>query len=136
MKYDRRPFAPWIIEVLLMGEHEEPIPTSEKQLAAAPLKGFYRTTWRESKACEQFSLTAQDHDDLFLQIQIFSQNDIRTYGWLPHSLEVHAKAQKIKIVPLYRGVLNPAAPKDGYPLRVETHYFPTIPLTLTPLRPI
>lgn len=68
MLFERRPWSPWAIEILTFEE--------DKLTPDALFDGFYRTTIREGKECEQFTLLSKTSDLCLLQIRIFKNGDL------------------------------------------------------------
>ncbi|MGE7225609.1 hypothetical protein [Paenibacillus sp. PDC88] len=68
MLFEHRPWSPWAIEVLTFEEDKLP--------PDALFDGFYRSTIREGKECEQFTLLSKTNDECLVQIRIFKNGDL------------------------------------------------------------
>ena len=128
MLISRKPFTDWEFKINLLLDGDEPDPsTTEQQVKDAHLDIFYRTTW-DGKDIEQFSMTAEGCDDLFLQVRIYSMNDIRIFSWLPHLIE--RKKKVFHITPLYKLTPLPAGSEHPYKLSFLAGYMPRIPMVI------
>lgn len=76
MIYDRSTISGWTVEVINMYDEEQFV-------------GIFRTTLRDGKECEQFTLLPSRYsDDTFIQIRIYKNGDVLVYGLVPVKLKV------------------------------------------------
>jgi hypothetical protein len=83
LKADRTPWTDWIITI-----NE---PSHSKNYDA-----FYRTTMREGKECELFTLCPTDSDTALLQLTIFP-DEVLHFSWVPCSIRTNHDKKTITI---------------------------------------
>ncbi|MFT9494384.1 MULTISPECIES: hypothetical protein [Bacillota] len=85
MIYDRKDISGWIVEVVGIGDEEK-------------FEGVFRTAIRDGKECEQFTLyPTKDSDYTIVQVRIYKNGDVLTYGFVPVNVVVFKRKKKIKI---------------------------------------
>jgi hypothetical protein len=68
MLFDHRPWTAWEIEVVTFEE--------DNCLPEDTFEGIYRSTTREGRKCEQFTLLEKFGSECLLQIRIYKNGDI------------------------------------------------------------
>lgn len=107
--FNREPFTLWKIVILdrsidkAMDEISVENPNSADYME---FSCFYRTTYRDSKECEQFTMMSNEVDYVYLQLQIFKNGDIRYYSKIPISININKKKKRIEILPLAYCTVN------------------------------
>lgn len=81
--FDRRPFTNWIIETLNIDPEQ--------------FEGFYRTTFKDGKECEQFTLMPMDLEFVLVQIRIYKNGDILVSNFVGANVVVYKRKKRITI---------------------------------------
>lgn len=99
--FNREPFTPWKI-VILDRYIDKTMEECEVQDYGAfdEFECFYRTTLKNSKQCEQFTMLVKDTDIVVLQLQVFKNGSISYFNEMPVFIEVQNKYKTIEIKPL------------------------------------
>lgn len=83
--YNREPFTPWKIEVVGMDNEDEFV-------------GHYRTTYRDGKECEQFTLLPAMHsDEVLVQVRMYKNGDILANNYVPATIVVYKRKKLITV---------------------------------------
>lgn len=82
--YDRRPFTPWIIEVI-----------KDEDGLWEEYEAVYRTTMREGRECEQFTILENDSDYAPVQIQIFKNDEVRVCAFEAAFVTIKRRPKRI-----------------------------------------
>lgn len=85
MIFDRKEISGWTVEVVDMEDEEKFI-------------GVFRTTMRDGKECEQFTLLPTMPIDItIVQVRIYKNGDVLSYGYVPLNTVVFKRKKHIKI---------------------------------------
>lgn len=101
--FNREPFTPWKIVIVdryidkTMEEIEVENPNGEE---LSEFLCTYRTTLRDGKECELFTMMSNVVDYVFLQLYIFKNGDIRYTTNIPASIDILKRKKRIGILPL------------------------------------
>ncbi|MEM9955362.1 MAG: hypothetical protein AAF846_27410 [Chloroflexota bacterium] len=125
MLISRKPFTDWEFKINLLSDSEPNLSATKQQAGQAFLETFYRTTW-DGREFELFSMTAKNCDDLFLQIRIYTADDIRIFQWLPHLIE--QKEMVFYITPLYEIMKTSGTSAYPYQVLLLPSFLPNIPI--------
>lgn len=83
VKVDRTPWTDWIITI------NEPSNNTYYDV-------FYRTTWREGRECELFTLVAMNTDHALMQLYIF-KDEVNHITWVPCAIRTNHEKKTIFI---------------------------------------
>jgi hypothetical protein len=86
MLYERAK-TPWSIEVI-----------EDEVNDASMYEEVFRTTFREEKECEQFTLLLKDSEDALIQLRIFKNGDVTSETWIPTFLRIDRRAKRISVL--------------------------------------
>ena len=85
MIYDRKDITGWTVEVVGMSNEDK-------------LFGVFRTAIRDGIECEQFTLLPAKHsDDTIVQVRIYKNGTILTFGLVPVNTVVFKRKKHIEI---------------------------------------
>jgi hypothetical protein len=82
--YDRRPFTPWIIEVI-----------KDEDGLWEEYEAIYRTTMRDGRECEQFTVLETDSDYAPVQIQIFKNDEVNVCAFEAAFVTIKRRPKRI-----------------------------------------
>ncbi|RKJ75041.1 hypothetical protein D7X33_18385 [Butyricicoccus sp. 1XD8-22] len=85
MIYDRKEFSGWVVEVVGMSDEEKFV-------------GVFRTAVKDGIECEQFTLLpAQYSDNTIVQIRIYNNGNILTFGVVPVNTVIFKRKKVIEV---------------------------------------
>lgn len=108
--YRRQPFTAWEIEVWC----------ADTAIALDQVSGIYRTTFRDGRECELFTLLWEEEPDVALvQLNIPAASRVRVWVAVPSEVEVDTRKKKITIELLF-AELEYRLNEKGLPVMVAT----------------
>ncbi|PDY14154.1 hypothetical protein COO16_04120 [Bacillus pseudomycoides] len=81
--FDRRPFTNWVVETININPEQ--------------FEGFYRTTFKDGKECEQFSLMPIDLNFVLVQIRIYKNGDILVSNFVGANVVVYKREKRVTV---------------------------------------
>lgn len=99
--FNREPFTPWKIVILdrYIDKSMEECEVQDYGIFGE-FECFYRTTLKNGKQCEQFTMIVTDTEVDVLQLQVFKNGSISYFNKMPVFIEVKNKSKTIEIMPL------------------------------------
>ncbi|PFZ93745.1 hypothetical protein COL70_09020 [Bacillus pseudomycoides] len=82
-EFNRKPFTDWVIETMDINSEQ--------------FEGFYRTTFKDGKECEQFTLMPVDRDEVLIQIRIYKNGDILVSNFVPANVVVYKRKKRVTV---------------------------------------
>lgn len=82
--YDRRPFTPWIIEMI-----------KDEDGLWEEYEAVYRTTMRDGRECEQFTILEKESDYAPVQIQIFKNDEVNVSAFEAAFVTIKRRPKRI-----------------------------------------
>lgn len=108
--YRRQPFTAWEIEVWCAGT----------AIALDQVSGVYRTTFRDGRECELFTLLWEEEPDVALvQLNILRASRVKVWAAVPCEVEVDTRQKKITVELLF-AELEYRINEKGLPMVVAT----------------
>lgn len=108
--YRRQPFTAWEIEVWCAGT----------AIALDQVSGVYRTTFRDGRECELFTLLWEEEPDVALvQLNILRASRVKVWAAVPCEVEVDTRQKKITVELLF-AELEYRINEKGLPVVVAT----------------
>lgn len=108
--YRRQPFTAWEIEVWCAGT----------AIALDQVSGVYRTTFRDGRECELFTLLWEEEPDVALvQLNILRASRVKVWTAVPCEVEVDTRQKKIMVELLF-AELEYRINEKGLPIVIAT----------------
>ncbi|WP_315069361.1 hypothetical protein [uncultured Clostridium sp.] len=99
--FNREPFTKWkivIVDRSLDKTMEEVEAEDSNYFVYEEFFCTYRTTYRDGRECEQFSIVSDEIDYVVLQMQIFKNGDIKYFNTIPASIDINKHSKRIEIL--------------------------------------
>lgn len=105
--FNREPFTPWKIVILdrCIDRSMEECEVQDYGIFGE-FECFYRTTLKNGKQCEQFTMIVEDTDLVVLQLQVFKNGSISYFNEMPVFIAVKNKSKTIEIKPLVFSIVD------------------------------
>jgi len=101
--FNREPFTNWKVVIVDRSSDKTMEEVEADDPNCSVYQEFfctYRTTFKDAKECEQFSIVLDEVDYVLLQLQIFKNGDIKYFGKMPVNIDINKKKKRIEILPL------------------------------------